>query len=107
MFSIPHTEHGGDQLLRHHQFIGSAAIKRQQQPAAQALFDRMMTIARRRTGRGIASHEECNANNTFVANPARTPSFPVAKAPTQARNAAARIRLVAMLPADGSGQGCA
>jgi hypothetical protein len=51
-----HTEHAGDQLLRHHQFIGSAAIKRQQQPAAQALFNRMMTIARRRTGRGFASH---------------------------------------------------
>jgi len=43
-----HTQHVGDQFLRHAQLIGRQAIQAQQQPTTQLLVDRVVAIADRR-----------------------------------------------------------
>ena len=42
----PHAQHVGDQLLRHADIVALHAIQAQQQPAAQALVQRMVPVAR-------------------------------------------------------------
>jgi hypothetical protein len=43
-----YPEHAGDQFMRHDQLFARQAIKRQQQPAAKLLLDRVVPIASRR-----------------------------------------------------------
>ena len=40
-----HSQHVGDQLLGHGQFVRGQPVQAQQQPAAQLLFDRMVPAA--------------------------------------------------------------
>jgi len=43
-----HTQHVGDQFLRHAQLVGRQAVQAQQQPTTQLLVDRVVAIADRR-----------------------------------------------------------
>ncbi|MNR17658.1 hypothetical protein D3C85_1343360 [compost metagenome] len=59
-----YTQHVGDQLLGHGQFIALQAIERQQQPAAQLLVDGVVAVAHCRLGHlrdqglGVAQHQQ-------------------------------------------------
>ena len=60
----PIAEHGGDEFLRHEQILSLRALQTEQQPAAQALLDRMQS---RRELYDVIRYEDYEALDTTIA----------------------------------------